>query len=1161
MALICPSCGTVGRDDARFCTSCGSPLANSCPSCGAPVEPGARFCSSCGTALAGSTANAVTAPTEERRVISALFADLVGFTSHTERSDPEDSRRRLTMFHTKVRQDVERFGGKLEKLMGDGVFAAFGASVAHEDDPERAVRSALRIVESVEELNEAEPQLSLAVRVAVTTGEAIVQLEPTPDREGIVGDVVNTASRLQSVAEPGQVVVDERTYRATRDAVNFESREEVELRGKEFRQAVWQATGLRSRYGVAVEEEATGAFVGRNDELSLLTDTFDRSVSRRSPQLVTIVGEPGVGKSRLVREFRRVIDDRPDLVWWRQGRCLPYGEGVTFWAIGEVIKAHAGVLDSEPSDAVVAKLRSTVATLIDDPDEAAWVELRLRSLVGLGEASAERSELFAAWLRFFEALAARNPLILVVEDLHWADEAVLEFVSHLLDWAHESPILLLCTARPELFGNRPDWGGGKRDAVTIGLSPLSDDETAHLMTSLSKRPLMDAGLQRALVERSGGNPLYVTEFVRLADEQGWLERMRRGEDIPFPDSIASIIAARLDLLEPGDKAILAAAAVIGRVFWSGALSFVEDLDGEEVQRRLRRLVSRGLIRPVRRSSMQGQDEYSFAHVLARDGAYNRLTRQARARLHEATGRWLEAVSGERATDVAELLAHHHATAWELAPTADPERRRRVYRFQLAAGDRARAFDASRATRFYRSAIALASTGSEKGRPLLDMANLNQGTNEENEAMLSEALAAFAESNYREGQAEAASMLGTLAWYRGHAEEADSWHDRALKLADGLEPSAVLAKVLVSAASAKQLRGQEDEALDLVEQSLAVAQAVGDTQSYARSLVIRGTTSTQLGDIDGLDDVNEGLRIHLDRNDTTRAMSTYNNLATIQIVIGRLNQGRQTIEEAIAYGTARGLPAHVDWSRNTRNEALFPLGEWDECLKVAEDLLAEDAKRGGSQVGTFAKAWAALVRFFRGETTEPLAMMEEALVSAREIEDPQALIPCLAIVIACSDISGAGARAKAVVADFQKLAPQHPTFLAGLFNYIAPVMRRHDMTVELEALIKAAKPAGPGPTADVDFARAALAEAQANLSKAFDLLSSVIGASDEMSNRFVGTMARIEAARVAGRLGIEAEQTKLLAEAETLAREMGANRLLDQIADLRADGHETAVAGG
>jgi class 3 adenylate cyclase/tetratricopeptide (TPR) repeat protein len=1094
-------------------------------------------------------------PTEERRVISALFADLVGYTSHTERTDPEDSRRRLTLFHSRVRQDVERFGGRVEKLLGDGVFAAFGATVAHEDDAERAVRSALRILESVDELNAEHPHLGLAVRVAVTTGEAIVQLEASPDREGIVGDVVNTASRLQSVAAPGEVVVDERTQRATRDAVNFESRGEVELKGKQNRQPVWQATGLRSRYGVAVEEEPSGTFVGRSDELSLLTDTFDRSVTRRSPQLVTVVGEPGVGKSRLVREFRRVIDDRPDLIWWRQGRCLPYGEGVTFWAIGEVVKAQAGVLDSEPVETVVAKLRSTVAALFDDPDEAAWVELRLRSLVGLGDTQAERSELFAAWLRFFEALAARNPLILVVEDLHWADVAVLDFVTHLLEWAHDSPILILCTARPELFADQPDWGGGKRDAVTIGLSPLSEEETAQLMASLASQPLMEAGLQRALIERSGGNPLYVTEFLRLAEEQGWLDRVGRGEDLPMPDSVSAIIAARLDLLEPGDKAIIQAAAVIGRVFWSGALSFVEDLDPAEVHSRLRRLVARELIRPVRRSSMQGQDEYSFAHILARDGAYHRLTREDRARLHEATARWLEAVSGERAIDVAELLAYHHATAFEMAPSVDAERRRRVYRFQLAAGDRARAFDANRAVRFYQSAIALAATGSEKGRPLLDLAVLVQSTNEEIAALINQAMAAFAENDDRQGQAEAASELGRLAWYQGHAEEADRWHERALELAEDLEPSPTLAKVLVAAAAAKQLRGAEDEAIDLVDRALSVSQSVGDTYSYARALVIRGTAVIQMGDLAGLEDVKEGLRIQLDRNDTTRAMSTYNNLATVQIGSGELDSGRRTIEEAIAYGSARGLPAHVDWSQNTRNEALFPLGEWDECLRVAEELIAEDLKRGGSQVGTFSTYWAALVRFFRGETEEPLAMLEGALSSARMIEDPQSLMPALAGLISCYELAGKLTEAKNLAEDFRRVGPEHPVFLAGLSPVVAPTMTRSGMTTELAELLKVAKPLGPGPEADLDFARAILAEARGELAEAADLLSSVIGASDRMSNRFGAATARIEAARVAGLLGHHDDKALWLEEAESAARAMKASRLLDLISDLRREGVE------
>ena len=383
MALTCADCGAQARDDARFCASCGAGLTRSCPGCGVAVEPGARFCSSCGESLSRSATVPAVAPSEERRIISVLFADLVGFTSHTERTDPEDSRRRLTVYHTRVRQDVERFGGRFEKLMGDGVFAVFGAPVAHEDDPERAVRAAVRVLESVQEFNEAQPHLALAVRVAVTTGEAVVQLEASPDREGIVGDVVNTASRLQSVASPGQVVVDERTFHATRHAIEFEG-----SRRRHLQRQGGQAIGVAGHR--APEPVRSGGGRGNRDRfrrtrrrVEPLTDTFDRAVTRRRPQLVTVVGEPGVGKSRLIREFRRVIDDRPDLVWWRQGRCLPYGEGVTFWAIGEVVKAHAGILDSEPSDVVATKLHSTVAALFDDPEEAAWVELRLASLVGL----------------------------------------------------------------------------------------------------------------------------------------------------------------------------------------------------------------------------------------------------------------------------------------------------------------------------------------------------------------------------------------------------------------------------------------------------------------------------------------------------------------------------------------------------------------------------------------------------------------------------------------------------------------------------------------------------------------------------------------------------------------------------------------------------------
>ncbi len=1108
------------------------------------MEADARFCSGCGTALRTPSPADPATFREERRTVTALFADLVGFTAHAERSDPEDTRRRLSIYHARVRQDVERYGGRVEKLMGDGVFAVFGSPVAHEDDPERAVRSALRIQESVDQLNAAYPHLALAVRIGVTTGEAVVQLTETPDREGVVGDVVNTASRLQTVAGPGEVVVDERTYHATRAAVDFEPLEAVAVKGKESRLAIWRATAVRSRYGVAVDEDPSTPFVGRNEELSLLTDAFDRAVARQRAQLVTVVGEPGVGKSRLVREFRRAIDDRPELIWWRQGRCLPYGEGIAFWAIGEVVKAQAGILESEPPESVATKLRTAVAGLIDEPEEAEWVRLRLGALVGLESGQVERSELFAAWLRFFEALAARNPLVLVIEDLHWADDAVVDFIAHLVDWSRESPILVVCTARPELFTDRPEWGGGRRDAVTLGLSPLSSYETVELMSALADRPLMDATVQAALVERSGGNPLYITEFVRLAGERGWLDRLRRGEELPLPDSVAAIIAARLDLLTPEDKALLQAAAVVGRVFWAGALSFVEGLDPGEVQRRLRRLMARELIRPVRRSSMQGQEEYTFAHVLARDGAYGRLTREDRARLHEATARWLEAVSGDRVADVAELLAHHYATALELRPSIEPDHRRQVYRFLVMAAERARGLDAQRAGALYQSAVEFAASDAERARPLLESSLLDLGTNEERREMIQAAMAAFAAAGDREGEAEAAAALGSLEWYVGHAEEADRWGERSLGLIQGLASSPVVARVMVAAASTKTLRGVEAEALDLIEQALAVAQAVSDTSSFARALVLRGTCMVHLGDLAGFEDCLEGLRIQLDRNDTTRAMSTYNNIATFQIASGELAAGKATIEEAIAYGTQRGLPARVEWSLNTRNEALFPLGEWDELESTAKRLILDDEGRGGSQVGIFSKYWLSMVRFLRGDTATPLAMLREVLAAARQIKDPQVVIPAFSGLLMVTALAGEEDQARALAGEFVEIALEQPVFLAGSFDFVAEPMRRLDMTGQLAHLVDRARGLSTDPNPKVDFAQAAIAEGRGDHQSAVSLLTEVIEDCDRRSNRWLGTWVRLNAARNALALGDNGHAAQLLDQAEETARSMKAKRLLD-----------------
>ena len=459
-----------------------------CPSCGHENADGARFCSSCGTRLEQASEPA----REERKVVTVLFADLVGFTSRAEQLDPEDVRAVLEPYHARLRTELERRGGTVEKFIGDAVMALFGAPTAHEDDPERAVRAALAIRDWMVEEGD------LQVRIAVTTGEALVALGARPSEgEGMAsGDVVNTAARLQSAAPVNGILVDETTYRSTQQPILYEPREAVEAKGKSQPIPVWEALEARSRFGVDVTRSSGAPLVGRESELGILRDTLQRARQEASPQLVTLVGVPGIGKSRLVSELFSALEDEPDLIYWRQGRCLPYGEGVTYWALSEMVKAHAGILETDSADQVQQRLGSVVAEVLEGASDRKWVEGHLRPLVGLAEAehigSDRQAEAFAAWRRFLEALAERSPLVLVFEDLHWADDSLLDFIDHLVDWAAGVPMLVVCTARPELLSRRPGWGGGKPNAATISLSPLSDDDTARLVHALLERSVLPA---------------------------------------------------------------------------------------------------------------------------------------------------------------------------------------------------------------------------------------------------------------------------------------------------------------------------------------------------------------------------------------------------------------------------------------------------------------------------------------------------------------------------------------------------------------------------------------------------------------------------------------------------------------------------------------------
>jgi class 3 adenylate cyclase len=421
---------------------------------------------------------------EERKVVSVLFVDLVGFTAQSEQADPEDVRARLRPYHALLKREIELLGGTVEKFIGDAVMAVFGAPVAHEDDAERAVRAALRIIDALEDLNVEHPGFDLRVRAAVNTGEVLASLSARPERgEGIVtGDVVNTAARLQGVAPVGGVAVGELTHRSTRAAVEYAPMEPVAVKGKEEPLRPWHALGMRSRSN-EIEPAAT-PFIGRDQELEQLQQAFERTVRESAAQLVTVTGEPGVGKSRLTSEFFAWINEHPEHILWRHGRCPRYGEGITFWALGEIVKAQAGILDSDEMAAATDKLSRAVDAVVE-ASEREWVKTLLAPLVGSSTATATtgRAETFAAWRTFIEAIASSAPLILLVEDLHWADDVLVEFIEHLVERASEVPLLILCTARPELHERHPGGAAGRR----AHLSPLSGEETGALISALSRR--------------------------------------------------------------------------------------------------------------------------------------------------------------------------------------------------------------------------------------------------------------------------------------------------------------------------------------------------------------------------------------------------------------------------------------------------------------------------------------------------------------------------------------------------------------------------------------------------------------------------------------------------------------------------------------------------
>src|SRR2546425_928005 len=1131
-----------------------------CHRCGQDNPAVAHFCFACGAPLEAGASRR-----EERKVVAVLFADLVGFTQRAEKMDPEDVRASLAPYLERVRTELEQLGGTVEKFIGDAVMAVFGVPVAHEDEPERAVTAALRILSAIEELNSGRSDFPLALRVGVNTGEVIVDLSARAEEGDIVvtGDVVNTAARLQQAAPIGTVVVGETTYHATRARVEYEELEPATVKGKAEPVSAWRATTLRLR---PVEPTHRAPFIGREQDLALLIQTFARTLREKSVQLVTVAGEAGVGKSRLVAELRRTLSVSGDDVMWRRGRCVSYGEGVTFWALGEIVKSHAGILESDSPEEVAKKLAAAVADVVDDGDERSWFVARLGVLVGAeGAQAADREELFTAWRRFLEAIAARTPFVLIVEDIHWADAALLAFLDHLVEWGSGVPLLVVCTARPELYEHDLEWGSGKRNASMLTLSPLTEAETAELVDTLSSQAALPAETRAVLLERAGGNPLYAEEFVRMLLDRGFLGRrepvavVAPGAEIPVPETVQGLIAARLDTLTPERKVLIQSAAVIGRTFWTGAVASMLDADDQVVREGLHELARREFVRPVRSSSVQNQEEYTFWHALVRDVAYNQIPRAARAGHHRSAAAWIERISKERVTDHAEFLAHHYRQALDLAHAAGDDAQLRELeeptgRFLAMAGDRAFPLDVRRAEEYYRQALEHVAAGHPERARILgraaDAAWLG-GRLTEAERYCHEAIDASRARGNPLGEGEAMVRVATALKFRGESRRAWDLLHEAVEMLEREAPGAELVRAYGQLARDHMLAGNDDQCLAFSEKTLALASKLELDEQVVLALQTRGSSRCSLGDWGGLDDLYEARRRAREIGVGHEIVRSHNNLGSNVLYVDGSAAAHEIFRAGIEIGERRGLVGWVLWGKAHMVWTLFDLGEWDKLLDVADELVAWDQAHGRSYTTAMALPFKAHVLATRGDTDAAAALVDDFMDRAREIADPQVVAPAAVAAAFIEHVRGDGEAALAFVREYENVTKVRPAFRSQFLAEAVRVCAAESGADRAEALTR-------GVVADTARSRAALATARLVIAEVRERLEEPAAEFAEVAGAWQVQGCQVERAHallLGGRclvgLGRGGEAARPLSEARAVFERLQARPLAAEAARLLA----------
>jgi class 3 adenylate cyclase/tetratricopeptide (TPR) repeat protein len=962
----CATCGTANDEGAKFCNECGTPLQTGCPTCGAANKPGAKFCNECGAALTGTVPGAVAPPATavaERRLVTVLFADLVGFTPFAEERDAEDVRDTLSRYFDLCSDVVGRYGGTVEKFIGDAVMAVWGTPTAHEDDAERAVRAALELVDLVPSLAE-----HIQARAGVLTGEAAVTLGAT--NQGMVaGDMVNTASRLQGAAPPGTVLVGEGTYLAASNAIAFEKAGEQTLKGKQSPVEAWHALRVVAERGGRNRSEGLEApFVGRADELRLLKDLLHATGREKRVRLVSVMGPAGIGKSRLAWEFLKYIDGLVETVYWHDGRCPAYGDGLAFWALGEMVRSRAGLSESDDEPTTRRRIAEAVAEWLPEGEERGWVERALLVLLGV-ETGMPAEQLFAAWRTFFEHIAARGTVVLVFEDLHHADPGLLDFIDHLLDWSRGQPLYVLTLARPELLERRLDWGAGKRNFNSIFLEPLPAAQMRELLNGMVPG-LPDAAAQ-SIVERAGGIPLYAVEMVRMLLAEGRL-REQEGAYVPVgdlsslavPDTLTALISSRLDALDAGDRSLIQDAAVLGQSFQLAGLAALSGASEDDLAARLAALVRRELLtREIDpRSPEVGQ--YVFVQALIREVAYNTLSRKDRKTRHLAAARYFEQLDSD---ELASALASHYLAAHENAP-AGPEADTLAAQARVAlraAAERAAVLGSqNQAVNLLEQALSITTDPAEQA-PLLARAGRAAslaGEYERAEKLLRSAIELSRAGGDLRAAASATAVLGQNFMHGGESQALDLLEAAVTEYAELWPDEAAIVLKLRLARVLGALQRHE-EALAAIDEVLAAAEHADLLPVVAEAMVSRGHTLGSLGRR------REGLAMIRAGEQLARQ------LGLDQVLIYALNAGGYMLgeidnvaaldsyREGLALAERRGDRTGVLTFVNNVGYTSFLIGAWDDALEVLEASLAE-------QLSTSHRIWLLsndlIVRACRGE---------------------------------------------------------------------------------------------------------------------------------------------------------------------------------------------------